>query len=79
MSDPIDEMTADLLLGLDAFMSEKAVVRATSLSRTSIHRKRLAGEFPNPEPISDGRMGYRMREVKDWLENPQSWPNPENN
>ncbi len=74
----IDEVTPDLLLELDAFMSEKAVVRATSLSRTSLHRKRLAGEFPEPEPISEGRVGYRIRDVRAWLRDPLAWSSHQN-
>ena len=76
MTQPTENVSTDLLIALNAFMSEKEVVRATSLSRTSIHRKRLAGEFPNPEPISDGRMAYRIRDIKAWLENPGGWPSP---
>lgn len=75
----LDEPSPELLLELNAFLSEKAVMRATSLSRTSLHRKRLAGEFPEPEEISEGRVGYRIRDVKAWLENPTGWPNPQNN
>lgn len=78
MKKPDDNLTPELLLELNAFMSEKAVMRATSLSRTSLHRKRLAGVFPEPEPISDGRVGYRMREVQDWLNDPQSWSSQKN-
>jgi predicted DNA-binding transcriptional regulator AlpA len=73
MKKPLDHLSPELLLELDAFISEKAVLRATSLSRTSLHRKRLAGEFPEPEPISTGRKGYRLREVKAWLRDPQAW------
>ena len=78
MKEPFDDLSPELLLKLNAFMSEKAVMKATSLSRTSLHRKRLAGEFPKPEPISDGRVGYRIRDVEAWLQNPQSWPSREN-
>jgi len=78
MKEPVDELTPELLLKLNAFMSEKAVMRATSLSRTSLHRKRLTGEFPKPEPISEGRMGYRMRDVQEWLHDPQSWSSQKN-
>lgn len=74
----VDEATPDLLLKLNAFMSEKAVVKATSLSRTSLHRKRLAGEFPEPEPISEGRVGYRVRDVQAWLQDPQAWSSRQN-
>ena len=79
MKEEFDELSTELLLELNAFMSEKAVVRVTSLSRTSLHRKRLAGEFPNPEPISEGRVGYRIRDIKAWLQDPGSWPSPKNN
>ncbi len=68
-----EDADAGLLLELNAFMSEKAVMKATSLSRTSLHRKRLAGEFPEPQPLSEGRVGYRIRDVQAWLENPTSW------
>lgn len=71
----IDEPDPELLILLDAFMSEKAVMKATSLSRTSLHRKRLAGTFPKPEPISEGRMGYRVRDIREWLQDPQGWSN----
>ena len=69
----IEDLSPDLLLSLNAFMSEKAVLNATTLSRTSLHRKRLAGQFPEPEPISDGRVGYRVRDVYEWLQNPTGW------
>ncbi|WP_339635119.1 AlpA family phage regulatory protein [uncultured Sneathiella sp.] len=74
----IRQPSPELLLKLNAFMNEKAVITATSLSRTAIHRKRLAGEFPEPEEISDGRVGYRIRDVKDWLADPTGWVSPQN-
>ena len=79
MTKVIEELNPELLLKLDAFLSEKDVMRVTTLSRTSLHRKRLVGEFPEPEPISEGRMGYRMRDVREWLQNPQSWSSQKNN
>jgi len=79
MKEGFNELSPELLLELNAFMSEKDVVRATSLSRTSLHRKRLAGEFPDPEPISEGRVGYRIRDIKAWLQDPTSWASPKNN
>lgn len=68
-----DEVPPSLLLEMNAFMSEKAVIKATSLSRSSLHRKRLVGEFPQPESISAGRVAYRVRDVQDWLQDPQAW------
>ena len=78
MMDSDDEVSPELMFRLNAFLSEKAVLQATSLSRTSLHRKRLAGEFPEPEPISDGRVGYRIRDVYEWLKDPQAWPTRQN-
>ena len=73
----IDEPSARLLLRINAFMSEKAVMKATTLSRTSLHRKRLAGQFPEPEEISNGRVAYRVRDIEAWLENPTGWTSPQ--
>ncbi|MEQ8694801.1 MAG: AlpA family phage regulatory protein [Gammaproteobacteria bacterium] len=74
--DCLSSAQADLLIGLNAFLSESAVVSATSLSRTAIHRKRQAGKFPQPEEISEGRVGYRIRDIKAWLDNPMNWSGP---
>ena len=79
MSKIRNELNADVMLALNALLSEKAVLQATSLSRTSLHRKRIAGQFPEPEEISDGRIGYRIRDIKAWLDDPGGWPNRENN
>lgn len=79
MTKAIYDLSPATLLKLNAFLSEKDVVAVTSLSRTSLHRKRLSGEFPEPESISEGRVGYRIRDVQEWLENPLSWSSQENN
>lgn len=68
-----DELAPEFLLAINAFMSEKDVIKATSLSRTSLHRKRLTGEFPPPEEISEGRVAYRVRDVQAWLNDPKAW------
>jgi predicted DNA-binding transcriptional regulator AlpA len=68
-----EDLNPELMLTLNAFMNEKAVMQATTLSRTSLHRKRLAGKFPEPEVISPGRVGYRVRDIFEWLQDPQAW------
>lgn len=73
MNQIIDQPSPDLMLQLNAFMSERAVMVATTLSRTSLHRKRATGEFPEPEEISDGRVAYRVRDIEEWLQNPATW------
>lgn len=79
MDDQGQGLDVSILLELNAFMSEKDVMRATSLSRASIHRKRIAGDFPEPQPISDGRVGYRIRDIRDWLSDPAAWSSERNN
>ena len=76
MEKSMNELDSELMIKLNVFLSEKSVIQATSLSRASLHRKRLAGEFPEPEEISDGRVGYRIRDIKAWLDNPKGWVNP---
>ncbi|NKB59040.1 MAG: AlpA family phage regulatory protein [Alphaproteobacteria bacterium] len=73
MTNTIDTLDTELLMALNAFLSEKAVMQATTLSRTSLHRKRVAGEFPEPEVLSQGRVGYRIRDIASWLERPDAW------
>lgn len=71
-----DDVSPDIILSLNGFLSEKTVLQVTTLSRTSLHRKRVAGKFPEPEIISAGRKAYRAREVYDWLKNPRGWSSP---
>ena len=56
-----------------ALWSEKRVREVTSLSHNEIHRRRIAGTFPRPEPIGGRRVAYRASEVMDWLKNPTGW------
>lgn len=71
----IEKVPPSLMLAMNAVMSERAVTQVTSLSRASIHRKRLAGQFPEPVTISDGRVAYRIRDIQAWLESPMEWAN----
>ncbi len=75
MKDGLTDLNAELMLRLNAFLSERDVLQVTSLSRASLHRKRLAGAFPEPEEISDGRVAYRIRDIEAWLQNPRGWIN----
>lgn len=75
MTEQLESITTGLMFELNGFLSERAVIKATSLSRTSLYRKRVAGEFPEPEYISEGRIGYRIREIALWLDDPIRWSN----
>lgn len=75
MSKLIEEASVKLQIELNAFMSERAVMTVTSLSRTSLYRKRMSGQFPEPEEITEGRIGYRVKDIEAWLKNPRGWSN----
>ena len=49
------------------YLPAKAVVRATSLSRTTLWRLSRTGAFPAPYPLSPGRVGWSEAEVRQWL------------
>ena len=48
------------------FIDIKEVVKNTGLSRTTIWRKRREGTFPKAIPISAGRIGFRITDLKAW-------------
>lgn len=77
MTKIMTELDPKLMMTLNVFLSEKAVMNATSLSRASLHRKRIEGRFPEPEIITEGRVGYRIRDIKAWLDDPSGWPIPQ--
>ena len=49
------------------FLKPKTVEQVTGLSGSTIWRLRRAGEFPNPVPISKGRVGFIRDEIDTWL------------
>ena len=52
---------------LSKVLSPKAVENLTSLSGMTIWRLRQRGEFPEPIPLSKGRVGYLEVQVDDWI------------
>jgi prophage regulatory protein len=49
------------------------VVRASSLSRSSIYRGIKAGTFPPAVRVSTGRVAWRASEIAAWCANPLEW------
>ena len=49
-------------------MPLKEVVRATTLSRTAINNKRIAGDFPAEVPLGEKRIAFVRAEVMAWLQ-----------
>lgn len=58
---------------LDKFLKEDEVLHITSLSRATIWREIKAGRFPQPVPISAGRVGWRSSMIASWQQDPGNW------
>jgi prophage regulatory protein len=63
--------TADAPAALDlaapAILSPQQTYQLTNLSSATIWRLRRQGEFPHPVRLSPGRMGWRRRDVEQWV------------
>jgi len=44
------------------------VCKRTSLSRTAIHKHRVANNFPLPVKVSDFRIAFVEAEVDEWIQ-----------
>jgi prophage regulatory protein len=54
--------------GLERFLGWRQVRDLTGLGRTTAWRLRQAGDFPEPVPISPGRVAWRERDIARWNE-----------
>lgn len=50
------------------FLNIRQVVRLTGLSRATIYRLRVLGDFPQPRRLSSRRVGWRLSDVEAWIE-----------
>lgn len=71
--------TEDLMIKLNAFISIEMAERITTLDKTTQYRERVKGRFPPLTPITSlgRRKGYRIQELKKWLDDPSSYRQPE--
>lgn len=51
----------------DRLLGWSDVNLATGLSRTTVHRLRAAGTFPEPVIVSPGRVAWQSRKVTAWM------------
>lgn len=58
---------------MDAFVRLPEVIRRTGLSKATIRRKEMRGEFPRRQRISDNAVAWYESELKRWLQSPQHW------
>ena len=54
--------------GLERVLGWRQVRDLTGLGRTTAWRMRQAGDFPEPVPISPGRVAWRERDIARWNE-----------
>lgn len=67
------EIVIGLLLEMNAFASIKTAEIATTLNKATQYRMRRAGRFPKLYSVTGKRKAYRIRELKDWLQNPRNY------
>ncbi|MBS0240289.1 MAG: AlpA family phage regulatory protein [Proteobacteria bacterium] len=48
-------------------LATREVVKITTLSKATIHRRINAGSFPKPIELSPGRVAFRSSDIADWL------------
>lgn len=53
-------------LGLERWLGWRQVHDLTGLGRTTAWRMRQDGDFPDPVPISPGRVAWRARDIAAW-------------
>lgn len=53
-------------------VSVRDVLLQTGLSRTTLHRLRMSGRFPNAVRLSERRIGFFAADVSNWLEGHRS-------
>lgn len=73
--DQEEKVVAELLMKMNAFVSIRTAEIATTLDKVTQYRMRKAGKFPKLHPITfhGQRKAYKIRDLKNWLENPQAF------
>ncbi|WP_295171841.1 AlpA family transcriptional regulator [uncultured Brevundimonas sp.] len=62
--------------GLERFLGWRQVRHLTGLGRTTAWRLRQAGDFPDPVPISPGRVAWREGDIARWNASREAAPEP---
>jgi predicted DNA-binding transcriptional regulator AlpA len=57
-----------MALEAERFLAWRQVKDLTGLGRTTAWRLRQAGDFPEPVPLSPGRVAWRERDIAAWNE-----------
>jgi predicted DNA-binding transcriptional regulator AlpA len=62
-------------LPADGFLRLKPVMIVTGLRRSTLYDAIKRNHFPAPEKITSHAVGWRVRDVRAWLESPREWHN----
>ena len=60
----------------ESFLRLPAVLKRTSLSRSTLYRKIQQGTFPCQIKISERCAGWRQSDIDDWTHNPIFYEQP---
>jgi len=58
-------------------LKSRTVCQKTTLGHAKLWRKVSEGTFPEPIKIGNGRVGWCLEEVEEWLKNQKIKPNSE--
>ncbi len=65
---PLDDSERAIPVAADRLLCCREVVILSGLSRTTIFRKELEGTFPMRLKISARRVGWKLTEVDEWIQ-----------
>ena len=57
----------------DRIIREKECFSITGLARSTRYRNEKRGIFPRRVQISHGAVGWRLKDVQSWINDPESW------
>jgi prophage regulatory protein len=64
---PLDAMPPD------AFLRLPGVMMTVGLGRSTLYDRIKLGRFPAPEKLTAHASGWRVRDIRAWLESPTGW------
>lgn len=61
------------MVALEGYLREEQVLEVTTLSHATLWREIKAGRFPKQVRLSPGRVGWRVSDIRAWLDEPNNW------
>lgn len=55
------------------FVRVKAVMEMTGIAKSTIYAWIIKGHFPKPVAIGPNVSGFRLKDIREWAEDPTKW------